>query len=158
MIDSHSLQSHALFGGITDAQMERILPHLKEETFDSGCDIVIEGNDGDRVYFITNGSVEILKNHEGANGIKRKKIAELHQGDAFGEMELIDIQNRAATVRALEPVSALSLSNKDFHQLYHEDPKIFTVLMMNLARDISRRLRKMDAIVASTLYANENSN
>lgn len=152
MINAKFLQCHSLFGGITDEEMKKIIPHLKEEQFDAGTDIVVEDDDGDRIYFICQGSVEVLKKHTDANNTTQRKLAELYAGDAFGEMELIDVQHRAATVRALEPVSALSLSNKDLYQLYHEDIKIFTVIMMNLARDISRRLRKMDDFVANGLY------
>lgn len=153
MQDTHFLQSHSLFGGITDEQMQRVIPHLKEEHFNEGQVIVLEGDEGDRIYFICEGSVEVLKEQDGPNGPEQEKLAKLQAGDTFGEMELIDIQHRAATVRAVEPVTTVSFSNKDLYQIYHEDMKVYTLIIMNLAREISRRLRKMDALVASSLYS-----
>jgi CRP-like cAMP-binding protein len=72
-------------------------------------------------------------------------IADLQVGDTFGEMELIDVQPCVATVTALSDVSVLTLSNVDLYALRKRDLKAFTLMMMNLARDISRRLRAMDS-------------
>jgi CRP-like cAMP-binding protein len=70
------------------------------------------------------------------------------EGDVFGEMELIDVQPCAASVRAITPTKALTLSNKGFYQIRKYDLKVFSLMIMNLARDISRRLRKADEIIA----------
>jgi len=59
-------------------------------------------------------------------------------------MELIDMQRRSATVRALEPVSALALSNGDLFRIYESDLPTFTLVVLNLARELSRRLRSLD--------------
>jgi CRP-like cAMP-binding protein len=154
-IDPHSLQCHSLFGGLSDKEMAVIIPYLQEDHFDSEHDIIIEGDTGDRVYFIRQGTVDILKEHKNEDGtIELRKLAELHAGDTFGEMELIDIQCRTATVRTTTPVETLSLSNKDLYDIYHKELKIFTMLIMNLARDISRRLRKMDDLFTDIMTRN----
>ena len=70
------------------------------------------------------------------------------EGDVFGEMELIDVQPCAASVRALKHTKALTLSNKGLYQISQYDLKVFSLMIMNLARDISRRLRKADDIIA----------
>jgi CRP-like cAMP-binding protein len=147
------LEKHALFGGLQPNEIELLRALMKEECFAAGSDIVSEGDLGDRLYFIVEGSVEVVKACPGDEG-ETAQLAVLHAGDTFGEMELIDIQRRSATVRALEGVVALSLSNRDLYRLSQESLQTFTMLVMNIAREISRRLRRLNVVVASALFAN----
>jgi CRP-like cAMP-binding protein len=50
----------------------------------------------------------------------------------------------AATIKALSDVTVMSLSNKSLREVYKIDIKTFSLVIMNLARDLSRRLRHMD--------------
>lgn len=142
----HFLQSNALFGGLSDAQMPEVLALLRKENFAAGDIIVCEGESGDRMHFILSGSAEIVKDAtpDIRDDDEPARIGALNPGDAFGEMGLIDTQPRSATIRALSPVETLSLSNRDLHKLYRSHPAIFTMIILNLARELSRRLRKMD--------------
>ena len=146
------LQSHALFGGITDSDIEDIILLLKEEHFDKGDFIIKEGDDGDMLHFIIEGSVEVVKRRNDDGEPPYQQLAVFGPGDTFGEMELIDIQKRSASVRALEEVSALTLSNMDMYALYHSNLKAYTMIIMNIAREISRRLRAMDRFIEHSLY------
>ena len=140
LADKAFLQQNALFGGFSDEDLDAVLPLLEEESFPAGHCIVREGESGDRLYFIENGRVEVRK--QTPDGEKR--IAELGPGDEFGEMELIDIHPRSATVRTLEPVVTLTLTNGKLLRLYHDHLEIFSRLLLNLAREISRRFRKAE--------------
>lgn len=153
MFRTRFLQTHALFGGLNDEEMRVVRPHLKEERFAQGATIIREGEQGDRVYFLVKGSVEVLKADTAHPGAPDRRLALLQSGESFGEMELIDIQPRSATVRSLEDVTVLSLSNGDLYALHKICPNTFTMIVMNMAREISRRLRRMDAAVSSALYA-----
>jgi CRP/FNR family cyclic AMP-dependent transcriptional regulator len=138
------LQEQALFGGVDDRAMAAIIPLLSELNFAAGEAIVSEGDDGDTLFIICGGSVEVLKASTAEDGHFEKRLAVLKVGDVFGEMELIDMQRRSATVRALEPVSALALSNGDLFLIYESDLPTFTLIVLNLARELSRRLRTLD--------------
>ena len=151
MVRPEYLQSHALFGGVADDDLAAIIPLLREENYAAGADVVREGEEGDRMYFIRQGSVEVLKKLADDNGERR--LAVLNEGDTFGEMELIDIQNRSASVRALESLTVLTLANEAMYEIFEHNRDAFIIILMNIAREISRRLRKMDALVASSLYA-----
>lgn len=145
------LQQQPLFGGVDDQAMGRILPLLREMNFAAGEVIVHEGEDGDSLFVICRGSVEILKSSDPADGQAGKRIATLGVGDVFGEMELIDMQRRSASVRALEPVSALALSNGDLFRIYESDLPTFALIVLNLAREVSRRLRCIDEVAARSI-------
>ncbi len=149
-LDFGHLKRCSLFGGVTDQAFEIIRPHIRFMHFDAGTSIVTEGEVNDRIYFIESGAVEILKWIYPNGQSHQKQLIVMKAGDTFGEMELIDIQPCAATVRALEPTDTLSLSNRDLYKVSKLDMKTYALLVMNLAREISRRLRHMDDMIAGT--------
>jgi len=141
MIDTASLQKYSLFGGILPEDIERLQPMLVFASFPEGEAIMREGERNDKIYFILEGRVEVSK--------KKKALIELKEGDTFGEMELLDVMPAAATVSALCPVRVAAISNRAVHEIYKMDPKIFSLMIMNLARDLSRRLRRMDEVAVA---------
>ena len=139
------LRRYSLFGGLMDAQLERLIERIRIEEFASGSALMREGEKGDRMYCLVSGEVEIRR--EG------RVLARLGAGETLGEMELIDMQPRSATVIALGDCLAYGLSLKDILALQREDLQAFTLVVMNLARDLSRRLRRMDVVVATGRFA-----
>jgi CRP-like cAMP-binding protein len=113
---------------------------MKRGTYETGQDLIAEGEKNGRVFFIASGRVAVIK-----NGLV---LMEFKEGNTVGEMEVLDLMPSAATVRALEPVESVSLSNSALYEIYKLDVKVFATIVMNLARDMSRRLRNMDDMVA----------
>jgi len=146
LIDLKSLHRHSLFGGITEEQISSIKDFFVLEEFGENEFIEREGETGDRIYFIMEGQVEILKKITKSGNLSR--IFMFSEGDVFGEMELIDVQPCAASVRTLKPTKVLTLSNKGLYSISKYNIKVFSLMILNLARDISRRLRKADEIIA----------
>jgi CRP-like cAMP-binding protein len=136
-----------MFGGLADGQLETIRPYLKEDSYEKGTVILHQGEPNNTVYFIVSGDVAIQKHPDDSENGERD-ITTLHEGDSFGEMELIDIQPCAASAVCLTDVQVISLSNRDLYQLSKTHLSIYTMIIMNLARDISRRLRKTDNLLA----------
>jgi CRP-like cAMP-binding protein len=117
-------------------QIDVIFPLMKHESYEAGQDLITEGDKNGQVFFIVSGRVAVIKNN--------LVLVEFMKGDTVGEMEVLDMMPSAATVRALEKVEAVSFSNKALYEVYKQDVKVFAIIVMNLARDMSRRLRKMD--------------
>lgn len=143
------LSSHALFGGLSEEDLKAIAPLIEEENFARDTWIVEENSLGDRLYFIVEGSVGIYKDikdvdNDGQETTNRRPINRLDIGATFGEMEIIDIQRRSASVRALEDTKTLTLTNKALYQISVQRPQTFTMVILNLARELSRRIRRMD--------------
>jgi CRP-like cAMP-binding protein len=136
MIKPSELERYSLFGGLMREQIDGIFNLMQHENYKAGQDIIVEGEKNGRVIFIFSGRVAVLKND--------LVLMELKEGDTVGEMEVLDMMSSAATVRALESVEAASLSNAALYEIYRQDLKTFAIIVMNLARDMSRRLRKMD--------------
>ena len=147
------LQSHALFGGIEDEELIQFLTFMKQREFRKGDKIVIEGDPGDCLFLIVEGSVEILKIVPDAGEGNMERIATLGMGETFGEMSIIDLHTRSATVRAQEDSIVLVLSKKNLSHIWRSHPKIYTLILKNLAREISMRLRNIDARFAISLFS-----
>jgi len=153
MIEVATLQKHSLFGGLLKEQIEMFIPLMEQEEYSPGDTIIIEGTPNDRILFIIKGRVSIIRGET--------TIYDLAEGNTFGEMEVLDIMPSAATIRAVTNVTVLSIANKSLREIYKNDIKSFSLLLMNLARDLSRRLRianeimidgKMYDLYSSTMF------
>jgi CRP-like cAMP-binding protein len=135
-MESSVLQKYSLFGGLLTEQIEGILPLLDEESYAEGAEIIVEGKPNDKIRFILEGRVVVVK--------QGTVLYEFSEGEAFGEMEVLDVMRSVATIKALTPLRVMSISNRALREIYKIDLKTFSLLIMNLARDLSRRLRYMD--------------
>ena len=136
MITLETLQKYSFFGGLPEEQIEKILPLMELESYGPDTDIIVEGRINDRIYFLISGDVAVIK-----GGVSLTRLGE---GEIFGEMEVLDVMPSAATIRSLCDVTVMAISNKAFREIYKSDIKAFSLMTMNLARDLSRRLRKMN--------------
>ena len=153
MFNAKTLQKYSLFGGLLEDQIEKILPLMEQENYAPGEIIIAEGSPNDKILFILEGRVSIIRGET--------VIYDLAEGNTFGEMEVLDIMPSAATIKAVTDVTVLSIANKSLREIYKNDIKSFSLLLMNLARDLSRRLRvaneimidgKMYDLYSSTLF------
>ena len=136
------LQKYALFGGLMEEQIQGILPFMNKEKFEAEDIIITEGTLSDKIYFILEGQVAVIK--------REVYLARFCEGEAFGEMEVLDVMPAAASIKAITPVTAMTISNKALGEIYKNDITTFSLVVMNLARDLCRRLRKMDEKYASS--------
>ena len=143
MVEKCGLQAYSLFGGLSEQQLDLIRPLLGSVSFSAGQVVIREGEPNDSIYFILEGRVAVTK--------REAPLLELPEGQTFGEMELLDIMPSVATVTALEDLRLAVITNRCLRAMYELDPKVFAILIMNLARDLSRRLRRMDELVCREL-------
>ena len=110
-----------------------------------GVWIVREGQEGHSFFILVEGDVEIVKHADTPHAVM---LAVLHQGTFFGEMCVVDPVLRAASVGALTPVRAIEIQAATLHHLFKQMPAQGTIILLNLARDLARRLRDLDEIFA----------
>jgi CRP/FNR family cyclic AMP-dependent transcriptional regulator len=134
------LRRYSLFGGLIDSQLQSLVARISVSEVAAGTVIMREGEKGDRLFCLVSGEVEVRHGD--------RVITRLGAGETIGEMELIDMNPRSATVVALTPCSLYALARRDILALQREDLPAFTLVIMNLARDLSRRLRQMDVAAA----------
>jgi CRP-like cAMP-binding protein len=97
--------------------------------------IVREGEIGDRMYIVQSGRVRVTRNAEG----EEIHLAELKEGDFFGELAIIEAEVRSATVRAFGDATLLSIDKKNFLRRVHEDPSLAYLVLQRL----SQRIRQL---------------
>jgi CRP-like cAMP-binding protein len=144
-LTASDLRDVGLFGGLSDAVLEGFAAKLTPERTPAGVAVFEEGTPAHCLFVLLDGEVEVLKkSREG----REHRVALLGPADSFGEMSLIDVQPRSATVRTVAPCRLLRITSEDFDRLYRQDVKSYALLVLNIARDLSRRLRVADGILA----------
>jgi CRP/FNR family cyclic AMP-dependent transcriptional regulator len=107
-----------------------------------------EGEKGDTMFIITEGKVNIIK--ETTQG--EKVLAVLKDGDIFGEMAVMGMQNtRAATVRAMTETSVLELNKAAFTTLIKKSPEV----ALNVITTLTERIRDTNGRVAALMQDNK---
>jgi len=147
-VNKEFLKNNALFGGLIKEELDMIADQIEVIMYKKGDYILKEGERGDGIYFIYNGSVEVIKHGVSGTNQGDEILATLHSGDTFGEMEIIEMKKNAATIRSREITQVLKLSIEAIVNIKRWNFKTFTMIIYNLARELSRRLRKMDEIMA----------
>jgi CRP-like cAMP-binding protein len=134
------LRAVALFDGLEGVDLDRILGISETVLVEGGEPVFEEGERGDHFYVIVRGEVELRKR----SGDGEAKLAVLREGQAFGEMALLNNTPRSASAHALTDTYMLSVSRAAFAQLLGED-----TLSMRLLRNLSRALWATSVRLAS---------
>lgn len=132
------LPSIALFGGLTEPTLLRVIAKMRRHSLDPGAQVCCEGEVGRSMFVVRQGEAVVYRDLPSG---KRVKMVRMGEGEFFGEMTLIDIQKRSASVMVDQPTLLLSLGNKDLYALYQEDTPGYVMVLQNLCRELSRRLR-----------------
>lgn len=114
----------------------------------AGTTLVREGDRDRFMCLVTEGRVQIRKD-QGFGG--SRVIAQLGQGQAFGEMALFDAEPRSATVEAETDTTLVRLSIEDFHRLTREVPELGIKLLTKIASLMSQRLRQTSGRLVEAL-------
>jgi glutaminase len=133
-----SPRSYELFEGMTDEEINQLLPLLKRKTFARGEAIVQAGDAPSDLFFLARGHASVyLMLPTGT----RKRLATFSAGMAFGEMAVIERAPRSAMVVADTDVECDLLSLEAFDLLTVACPHIKVKLLASLGARLSRRLR-----------------
>jgi serine phosphatase RsbU (regulator of sigma subunit) len=125
------LQGNKLFEKLTEDQVREILPCLEEERFPEGAEIIRESQPGDRVFLLVEGQAKVRKHLIGSD--EEVEIALLSPGDFFGEMSFFGGEGeRSASVYALTPAVAFSLSQTHFSSLLSRHPEVVRNILSNI--------------------------
>jgi len=140
------LREIGLFGGLDDATLQVLATELPVARVGVGDRIVHEGDPAREMFVVVRGELEVLKKSPSGAEVR---MAMLGPGDWFGEMAIVDVQPRSATVRSLAASTLLKMSAEHVDKLlYRRDLKSYALLVMNIARELSRRLRVADGIMS----------
>lgn len=138
-----------IFQGLTDVQIGRVRGVCREVPYAAG-EMVFARNSVDQALFIVlSGAVAIVA------GDSAEPLATIGTGEIFGELALIDELPRSAGARAAEPSRLLVVRRDDFERLVRRDPELGAVILRNIARTLSERLRQTNLRIEETLRLQE---
>lgn len=108
--------------------------------YEDGEIIVRQGDEGDSMFVIQEGQVEVLKETDG----KETRLRIASEGEFMGEMAIFERIQRSATLRAMGRVRVLTIDKKNFLRRVHEDPS----LAFRVVKTMSGRIRELSDEIA----------
>ena len=137
------LQQMPIFGAISAQTLEFLLEPAPSVTRKPGEFFFREGEPAQAMFVLETGHVTVCKSWQQHDLLLRR----LGEGDCFGEMALLDLFPRSASVRAASHCRAIELTPANLYRLFERDPTEFAVIQMNIGRELSRRLRATDELL-----------
>ena len=125
------LRELPLFAAFSDKDMARVDQRLTDVEVPAGEVLTKEGSVGREAFIIVSGEARVE--------IRGNTVATLGSGECFGEMALLDLEGRTATVTAETPMHLLAMSPSDFAALL-EEPRI----SVGVLEAVVRRLRSLE--------------
>ena len=129
-----------LFQHMTYKELLAILGIARGRQFEKGQSIIKEGDQGDELFVLFRGKVDVLKGGH--------KIAQLKAGGHFGEMGLVDQAPRSATVVAVDETSSVSIDRDSLLKLMRRDSLLAVKLLWSFVQVLSERLRNTNDALA----------
>jgi len=135
------LERHPLLVNLEPAQLARIAKAGEIESYNAGERIVADGTLGDALFLILSGQTAV---HRGS-----QTFATLAAGELFGEMSLVEPVARSASVTAMSPTFVFRLPHDALRTLISEDAQVASVLLVQIVRVLSERLRRANQMLSS---------
>jgi len=144
-----SLRSVPLFASLDDDAATELRSRLTSSDVTSGKQLFRKGDSGDAMYLIESGRVRIsIRDQDG----KEVTLAELAQGDFFGEMALIDGRQRSADALVFEDARFAVLSRNAFLSFVRSSPDV----ALEMLAALTDRLRRTDELLRGRVSRNAN--
>lgn len=142
------LSKIAIWGGMSDEQRLKIFKLLEVGIFKKGEYIFHRGDQPSHIYIVKAGKIDLFISDQGT--VIEKET--LTVGGCFGVAALMAMETHMGTALAVEDSECLVLSRQSLLELRHEDIYLFAFLMMNIAREIARRLKLTDDILLNYVH------
>jgi CRP-like cAMP-binding protein len=133
-----AIRQTRLFEMLSREELNMLATLFQTRTYNDGEIIFSEGEEGDGLYVLGAGQIEVFV----GRGAQERVVAVLEPPEFFGEMSVIDKEQRSASIRAKGQTEIFFLSVENlmaFRRAYRDG---FTFVIINIARVLSSRLRE----------------
>jgi CRP-like cAMP-binding protein len=134
-----------ILGRLKDKELKIIIKYMNLIKVIPGEIVFEEGDTGDYVCFVVDGTLDVVKKSETGESIV---ISTLSKGDSIGEMAVIDELPRSATVKARTKSTLITLSQDNFNYILAEHSTTGVKVLKGIARLLSMNLRKTSSRLA----------
>ena len=143
------LKTFPLFGKLSDSDLDDFASLLEEVKVAAGTNVITEGETGSDMYFLMEGNVDIIKTTIFGDRFICASLGS-EGGCVFGEMALLDSDERSATVKARTDCVTLRISRNDFDRYAQSHPSAGVSLLkfigINLVRNIRRENENLNLV------------
>lgn len=129
-----------MFEGLRPLQARIVTLMGELRSFPAGQPIVQQGDVGNEMYVLINGSVDVFIHN---SATQHRKVRTLRRGDVFGEMGLLRRHERTADVIANEGVEVIAVNERFLDRMQRRYPRIGAKIFLNIAKIISDRLQEV---------------
>ena len=134
------LKTFPLLSRLRDEDLALLAEVMEERHFPAGTEILREGEEGDEMFLLLSGDVDVLKTTPYGDPYVTASLKDSYQC-SFGEMALIDRGERSATILAKTDCRTLSIDHEDFQRFCREYPNVGIELLMSISATLVRNLR-----------------
>ena len=143
-----NLRKVEIFSGLDDNDLAQVATICQGKRFPEERTIFREGDEGDELFIIHDGSVRVMINTRTPDrSPTTSTINMLYSGQCFGELVLLGGIARSATITTAEPTTFIVIRQSDFHMLCDTSPRIGYIVMRNLAQDLAYKLRSSNLLL-----------
>jgi cAMP-dependent protein kinase regulator len=135
-----SLNATPLFSDFSPGELSGVLGRLRHRSFPAGSVVVGEGDPGDSLFVVGGGRVKVATRGPDGRSID---LAELKEGDFFGEVSLLTGKPRTATITSLEETDLLELTRADLEALEAAHPRVREVIQQFYEKRVASTVEAM---------------
>jgi CRP/FNR family cyclic AMP-dependent transcriptional regulator len=147
-----NLRKAEIFSGLIDEELLKVADLCKAVRVPAGKPVFSEGDEGDELYIIHEGSVRVMINTRAPDGtFAPSTINMLYSGQCFGEMILLNSAVRSASITAAEATTLIVIRESDFRNLCEANPRIGYCVIRNLAQDLAYKLRSSNLLLRGNI-------
>ena len=128
-----------LFLDLYDKEIDHLLSGGQILSFYKDEKVIREGEEGSELFILLSGKLQVQK--------AGKTLVELKRGALFGEMVLLNERTRTADIVASNDCELLQLNYDTIFGLFDKRPKILSVILLNLGRILSERLKENGQVI-----------
>jgi CRP/FNR family transcriptional regulator, cyclic AMP receptor protein len=147
------LSQISMFGGVTEEQQDEIFSRLEIGTFKRGETIFCTGDEPRYIYIVKSGLISLFISDAEVK-IEKKRLG---KGECFGHVALMSVTRHSISAVAVVDSEIIVVSKTLLEKLHHEDSELFSLLILNIARELARRLQFTDHLLLEAVHSHGKS-
>lgn len=137
------LNKISIFAGLSESQLYTLFRLLSRVSYKTNETVFEQGDKPSHIFIVKKGKVKLVV-WENETPLE---LIVFEEGDCFGEASVIGIQPHKGTAIALKETELIVLSRNALMSIYESDKELFGILILNIARQVCRRLHASDDIL-----------
>ncbi|MBN2838565.1 MAG: cyclic nucleotide-binding domain-containing protein [Fusobacteriaceae bacterium] len=148
------LNKISLLGGLSQSEISQVFSLSEWKSFNKNEIIFKKGDSPNYIYIIISGQIKLYI----SNSNVEYEFLDFTVGDCLGEASLISIEPHGGTAICQKKTECIMISRKTLFNLHKNYPTLFSKIILNIARELARRLHKNTDILAKYMSLHSNIN